>query len=72
MLGFKWLARDADGIVCAFIDKPRKGMGGSWITDPLRCLMLNVAGIEDMIPICRLVSRDDKEPLDIALAIEEA
>lgn len=71
MLGFKWLARDADGVVCAFVDKPRKGQR-VWITDPLRCLMLTFTGAEDMITVCRLVSWEDKEPLNIALAIEEA
>ena len=71
MLGFKWLARDADGIVCAFVDKPWKG-ARVWITDPLRCLMLNFTGAEDMITVCRLVSWKDEEPLNIALAIEEA
>ena len=71
MLGFKWLARDADGIVCAFVDKPRK-CPRVWITDPLRCLILNFTGAEDMITVCRLVSWEDEEPLNIALAIEEA
>ena len=72
MLGFKWLVRDADGMVCAFVDKPRKGMGGSWITNPLSCLMLSLKSIEDMITVCRLVSWDNEEPLNIALAIGEA
>ena len=71
MLGFKWLTRDADGIVCAFVDKPWKG-ARVWITDPLRCLMLNFTGAEDMLTVCRLVSWKDEEPLNIALAIEEA
>lgn len=70
LLGFRWLARDADGIVCAFVDKPWKG-ARVWVTDPLRCLMLNFTGAEDMITVCRLVSWDDKEPFNIALAIEE-
>lgn len=71
LIGFRWLARDADGMVCAFIDKPRKATR-AWITDPLRCLMLTFTGEEDKITVCRLVSWEDKEPLDLALTIEEA
>ena len=70
MLGFKWLVRDADGIVCAFVDKPWKG-ARVWVTDPLRYLSLNFMGAEDMLTVCRLVSWKDEEPLNIALTIEE-
>lgn len=70
ILGFKWLARDAEGLVCAFVDKPTKGQR-VWINDPLRFLQLNFTGAEDMLTVCRLVSWKDEEPLNIALAIEE-
>ena len=71
ILGFKWLARDAEGLVCAFVDKPWKG-ARVWINDPLRFLQLNFTGAEDMLTVCRLVSWDNEEPLTLALAIGEA
>lgn len=72
LLGFRYIAQDSDSSVCAYTERPEKGdemWTGNCGYFVLKSKNLR-AGIFDAIS--SLVSWDDKEPLCIAEALEQA
>lgn len=70
LLGFRYIAKDADGAVYAFTERPGKGLeawGGNGEYFSVKVLR---SGVFDAIS--SLVSWSDTEPLNIAEALEQA
>lgn len=72
LLGFSYIAKDADGKVYAFTERPRRGLeawGGNGAYFDLKWKYLRVGVFDAVSP---LVSWSDTEPLCIAWALEQA
>ena len=74
LLGFRYIAKDADGKVYAFTECPRKGLemwgeSGGYFDLNLKSKYIR-AGVFDAIS--SLVSWSDTEPLNIAEVLEQA
>lgn len=74
LLGFRYIAQDSDGKVYAFTERPRKGLltwggSGGYFDLNLKSKYIR-AGVFDAIS--SLVDWSDREPLNIALALEQA
>lgn len=71
LLGFRYIAKDADGKVDAYTHQPGK-CGKVWVYTAGECVRTRFLRAEVFATIAPLVSWSDKEPLNIAAALEQA
>lgn len=71
LLGFRYIAKDADGKVDAYTHQPSK-CGGIWAYTAGECVRTQFLREEVFDAISSLVEWSDTEPLNIAEALEQA
>ncbi len=71
LLGFRYIAQDASGKVDAYTHQPGK-CGEVWVYTAGECVRTRFLRAEVFATIAPLVSWSDKEPLNIAAALEQA
>lgn len=71
LLGFRYIAEDASGKVDAYTHQPSK-CGGIWAYTAGECVRTQFLREEVFDAISSLVEWSDTEPLNIALALEQA
>lgn len=71
LLGFRYIAKDANGMVYIYTNSPKKG-NGMWIYMQGGCVKTEHLSTQAAAAISQLVDWSDTEPLCIAEALEQA
>lgn len=71
LLGFRYIAKDADGMVYIYTNFPKKD-NGVWIYMQGGCVKTEHLSTQAAAAISQLVDWSDREPLCIAEALEQA